>query len=200
MKMKDMRLLYPSMQQAYFCRISRIRAKNRRCRIPIHPGTHGNVFSTVRRIIRKRVPVSHWLRTITNRRSSRRKSCMVVHRLIAILILHLQLIMEKHRILPKCLLHRMINVCHQTTFQLFTRFRIFPDRLRLLHNHRTKQPMCIRSILSAPGITKITKEKNTLFLCIPFIRHLMPRGRIRIISDICTIRREHIIRHPLHMH
>ena len=60
-EMEDMGFFDSTVNQTYFRRVSHIRPQNRRCRVSVYPGTHGNVFSGIRMLLREWQAVSHRL-------------------------------------------------------------------------------------------------------------------------------------------
>lgn len=69
-QMEDMSFLDTSMDQPDFGRIAHVGPKNRRRRISIDPGTHGNIFTCVRMIMSQGQTVSHGFRAVADGRAA----------------------------------------------------------------------------------------------------------------------------------
>ena len=137
-QMEYMRLFDSSMNQTDLRRIPYIRLQDRWRRISIDPGTHGNIFSRICMFFCQRHSVPHGFCTIADCCCSRGKPCMRIFRLITIFVFDFQFIMEKYRIFPKSRFPGMIDICKQSTFQLFSALWVQPSGFCFFHNNRTK--------------------------------------------------------------
>ena len=188
MKMEDVCFFDSPMDKPDFCRISHIGPENWRCRISIYPGAHRYVLPGVCRIMCQRHPVAHRFRAVADCRSGGRQPCSMIHRRISILIQNFQLIMEKYGIFPKSWFSRLINVCHQSAFYLFSCLGMKPRCLRRLYNNCTKQSVDVGRILTASRIRHIMEQKNTFRICIPGVPDFFFCCAVRIKSCAGAVR------------
>lgn len=65
-QMEDMSFFDATVDQADFDRIPYVGTEDRRCRVSINPGAHGDILSGIPMFISKRAAVSHWLGAIAD--------------------------------------------------------------------------------------------------------------------------------------
>ena len=128
-EMKNMSFLNSAMNQPYFCRITHVGAQNRRRRVSINPGTHGNIFSAVCVFIGQRRTVAHGFGTITDSCSGRWQTSVRVCRRIPVFVPNFQLIVEEYGIFPESWFIGRVNICEKAAFQFGARLRIQPSGL-----------------------------------------------------------------------
>ena len=176
-----------AMNQADFGRVSYIGMQNRRSRVSIHPGAHGNLFSGIRRVFRKGHPVPHRLSTVTDSRCRCGQTGMMVHRWITVLILYLQFIMKEYCIFPKSRFPRLIDICKQPAFYFFSVLRVIPFCPWGFHDNRTEQPVYVGAFLTASAVRHILKQIYSLFFGIPCIGNRIFCGAVLVKSHLCPI-------------
>ena len=127
-QMEHMGLLNTAVDQANLGRIANVGLQDRRCRIPIGPGAHGDILVDIRMVTvwLQRRPVAHRLGAVADGSSSAGKSRVRIDRRLPICRIDFQFVVEKDGILPERGLSWVVDIRKQATLDLVPGHRIEP--------------------------------------------------------------------------
>ena len=112
---------------------------------------------------------------------------MRINRHHTVFVADFQLVMEKHRIFPKCRIDRMVNIRKKSALKFFSCNRVEPARLRRLNYYGAEKSVYVCTHFATARVGKVGKQEHSLPVCIPDILNKIFRGGIVIESHICTV-------------